>query len=81
MFPAFSGSHAAIATGENFSHFTHSLTLHFINKAPGCNSHIFTRLQLEDKLDIQAAYSLYVKANSKKVKKKIIQIKKKVIFP
>lgn len=51
-FPASPGSDAAIARGENFSHFTHSLTLHFINKAPGRNSHIFTTLQLEDRLEI-----------------------------
>lgn len=31
--------------GQEFSHLaTHSITLHFINKAPGHNSHIFTML-------------------------------------
>lgn len=49
---------AVITKGQEFSHFTYSITLHFINKAPGHNSHIFTMLRLEDRLEIQAAYSL-----------------------
>lgn len=40
--------------GQEFSHLaTHSITLHFINKAPGHNGHIFTMLWLEDRLEIQ----------------------------
>lgn len=51
-------SNAVTMKGQEFSHFTHSITLHFINKAPGHNSHIFTMLRLEDRLEIQAAYLL-----------------------
>lgn len=58
MLTASPGNKAVITKGEEFSHFTHSITLHFINKAPGRNSHIFTMLQLEDRLEIQAAYLL-----------------------
>lgn len=58
MLTASPGNEAVQTKGEAFSHFTHSITLHFINKAPGRNTHIFTMLHMEDRLEIQAAYLL-----------------------